>query len=323
MLTVAYCRVSTEEQAEEGFSIDGQADKLRVYAELHDLGDVMVIADPGLSGKDLNRQGLQRLLGMVTNGHVGHVLVWRLDRLSRNLGDLIALADTFGQTMSPCTRSRSGLTCPRPPDACSTTCSGRSISSTGSSWQRTSAWACTRPFARAAGSTGPKTGYDMRDGVLVPNDQAPLVREIFRLRAEGLSHQAIEDRKGGQVLDGPPNPAVPGLSRRSALQRRVVPGNAPTADHGRGVPRRAPGIRARSSAPQSRSVVGSRSLRALSSAGCCRVPPERRAGLSVQAPGQGLLAPVVRKPGKRRRRGSWMTSRKSLRRSPRSWRRWT
>lgn len=81
MLTVAYCRVSTEEQAEEGFSIEGQADKLRVYAELHDLGEVVVVADPGLSGKNLERPGLQRLLGMVSNRHVGHVLVWRLDRL--------------------------------------------------------------------------------------------------------------------------------------------------------------------------------------------------------------------------------------------------
>jgi site-specific DNA recombinase len=55
MLTVAHCRVSTEEQAAEGFSIAGQADKRRVYAELHDLGDVTVIADPGLSGKNLER----------------------------------------------------------------------------------------------------------------------------------------------------------------------------------------------------------------------------------------------------------------------------
>ena len=35
MLTIAYCRVSTEEQAAEGFSIEGQAEKLRAYAELH------------------------------------------------------------------------------------------------------------------------------------------------------------------------------------------------------------------------------------------------------------------------------------------------
>ncbi len=97
MLTVAYCRVSTEEQAAEGFSIAGQADKLRVYAELHDLGEVTVIADPGLSGKNLERPGLQQLLHMVDEGHVANVMTWRLDRLSRNLGDLIMLADRFGQ----------------------------------------------------------------------------------------------------------------------------------------------------------------------------------------------------------------------------------
>jgi site-specific DNA recombinase len=97
MLTVAYCRVSTDEQAAEGFSIEGQADKMKGYAALHDLGEITVIADPGLSGKDLKRPGLQQLLAMVEAGHVSAVLTWRLDRLSRNLGDLILLADQFGQ----------------------------------------------------------------------------------------------------------------------------------------------------------------------------------------------------------------------------------
>jgi site-specific DNA recombinase len=97
MLNVAYCRVSTEEQAAEGFSIDGQADKLRTYAKLHDLGPVTVIQDPGRSGKDLDRPGLQQVLAMVEQGHVTNVLVWRLDRLSRNLGDLILLAEALGK----------------------------------------------------------------------------------------------------------------------------------------------------------------------------------------------------------------------------------
>jgi len=65
MLNVAYCRVSTEEQAAERFSIDGQAEKLRTYAKLHDLGPVIVIEDPGRSGKDLDRPGLQQVLAMV------------------------------------------------------------------------------------------------------------------------------------------------------------------------------------------------------------------------------------------------------------------
>jgi hypothetical protein len=42
----------------------------------------------------------------------------------------------------------------------------------------------------------PKTGYDLIDGELVPNGDAPAIRKIFRLRAEGLSSQQIEDRTG-------------------------------------------------------------------------------------------------------------------------------
>ena len=44
MLTVAYCRVSTEEQAAEGFSIEGQADRLTFdsAADLNDLGFVVL-----------------------------------------------------------------------------------------------------------------------------------------------------------------------------------------------------------------------------------------------------------------------------------------
>lgn len=98
MLTVAYCRVSTEEQAAEGFSIAGQGERLSAYADLHGLGAITVVEDAGLSGKNLERPGLQQLLSMVEAGHVRHVLVWRLDRLSRNLGDLILLADRFGQS---------------------------------------------------------------------------------------------------------------------------------------------------------------------------------------------------------------------------------
>ena len=196
MLTVAYCRVSTEEQAEEGFSIGGQAEKLRIYAELHDLGEVVVITDPGLSGKNLERPGLQRLLEMVGHGHVGHVLVWRLDRLSRNLGDLSELADTFvaqGVTLHSFTEKI---------DLSSAT--GRmfyNVLGSFAQFYREQLAENVRMGMQQAIKQGrwinrAKTGYDMRDGVLVPNDQAGLVREIFKLRAEGLSHQRIEDRTG-------------------------------------------------------------------------------------------------------------------------------
>lgn len=196
MLTVAYCRVSTEEQAEEGYSIDGQANRLRAYAELHDLGEVLIISDPGKSGKDLNRPGLQQVLEMVDRGHVGQVLVWRLDRLSRNLGDLIGLADKFGQKDVSLHSFTEKL------DLSSAT--GRmfyNILGSFAQFYREQLSENIRMGNAQAIRQGkwinrPKTGYDLVDGELVPNGDAVLIPEIFRLRAQGLSHQRIEDRTG-------------------------------------------------------------------------------------------------------------------------------
>ncbi len=196
MLTVAYCRVSTEEQAAEGFSIAGQADKLRVYAELHDLGEVTVIADPGLSGKNLERPGLQQLLHMVEEGHVANVLTWRLDRLSRNLGDLIMLADRFGQAGVALHSFTEKI------DLSSAT--GRmfyNILGSFAQFYREQLAENVRMGMQQAVRQGkwvnrPKTGYDLVDGELVPNEMAPVVRRIFTLRAEGQSQGKIADATG-------------------------------------------------------------------------------------------------------------------------------
>lgn len=196
MLTVAYCRVSTEEQAEEGYSIDGQADKLRVYAQLHDLGEVVVVADPGRSGKDLDRPGLQQMLAMVERGHVANVLVWRLDRLSRNLGDLILLADQFGDRGVALHSFMERI------DLSSAT--GRmfyNVLGSFAQFYREQLAENVKLGLHQAARQGrwvnrPKTGYDLIDGRLVPNDMAPVVQRIFQLRARGRSFQQIEDATG-------------------------------------------------------------------------------------------------------------------------------
>jgi site-specific DNA recombinase len=196
VLTIAYCRVSTEEQAADGFSIEGQAEKLKAYAELNDLGTVTVIADPGWSGKNLERPGLQQLLAMVEAGHVENVLTWRLDRLSRNLGDLILLADTFGAAGVALHSFTERI------DLSSAT--GRmfyNILGSFAQFYREQLAENVRMGMQQAVREGkwvnrPKTGYDLVDGELVPNGDAPTIREIFRLRATGLSCQQIEDRTG-------------------------------------------------------------------------------------------------------------------------------
>ena len=196
MLTLAYCRVSTDEQAEEGYSIEGQADKLRVYSALRELGDVTVVTDPGRSGKDMHRPGLQQLLGAVEAGHVSHVLVWRLDRLSRNLGDLIILADKFGAAGVALHSVSENLDL--------SSASGRmfyNILGTFAQFFREQLSENVRMGNERAVREGkhinrPKTGYDMINGSLVPNADAARVQECFRLRATNLSYRAIEEHIG-------------------------------------------------------------------------------------------------------------------------------
>lgn len=196
MLTVAYCRVSTEEQAAEGFSIEGQADKLIAYADLHDLGEVIVVEDGGASGKNLERPGLQQVLAMIDRGHVQHLLVWRLDRLSRNLGDLILLADTFGKADVALHSFTERL------DLSSAT--GRMfynvLGSFAQFYREQLAENVVMGMSRAAQegkwTNRPKTGYDLIDGELVPNADAEVVRRIFRLRSEGSSLKEIERLTG-------------------------------------------------------------------------------------------------------------------------------
>ena len=78
--TAIYVRVSTEEQATEGFSIHAQKDKLTKYAEVSDYNIVDYYIDDGISGKNLNeRPEVTRLINDVKSGKINNVLVYKLD----------------------------------------------------------------------------------------------------------------------------------------------------------------------------------------------------------------------------------------------------
>lgn len=87
-----YVRVSTEEQAEEGFSIDAQLDALRHYARLHKSIVHSEYVDEGISGKSIqNRPELNRLLADAKKGMFDEVLVWKVNRVSRSVADLMVI----------------------------------------------------------------------------------------------------------------------------------------------------------------------------------------------------------------------------------------
>jgi site-specific DNA recombinase len=95
MKVIGYTRVSTEEQACTGVSLAAQEAKLRQYADLYDLDLLGVIADAGLSAKSLARPGLQRALDALESGAAEGILIAKLDRLCRSVGDWGTLIDRY------------------------------------------------------------------------------------------------------------------------------------------------------------------------------------------------------------------------------------
>lgn len=90
---IAYCRVSTEEQANEGVSLDAQERAVRAYASMRGLDLVAVVVDAGVSaGKPLaTRDGGRRVLEAVRTRTVGTVLALKLDRLFRDCAECLSV----------------------------------------------------------------------------------------------------------------------------------------------------------------------------------------------------------------------------------------
>lgn len=92
-LAVGYVRVSTSEQANEGLSIENQERKIRAWAEVHGLILADVVSDPGRSGKNLRREGIEDIIRRCRTLNIGTVIVCRLDRLSRRTKDILHLVE--------------------------------------------------------------------------------------------------------------------------------------------------------------------------------------------------------------------------------------
>ena len=86
-----YIRVSTLEQAQEGYSIGAQKERLLAFCKAHDWVVADFYVDGGYSGSNLDRPGIQKLIAEV--GSFDLVLVFKLDRLSRSQRDTLYLIE--------------------------------------------------------------------------------------------------------------------------------------------------------------------------------------------------------------------------------------
>lgn len=96
MRAFIYVRVSTEEQAIKGWSIEEQKVLLLDMAEKEGYEVVGMFADPGKSAKSIEgRPGMKSMIHAVENGEADIVLAWTISRICRNLKELLILIDLF------------------------------------------------------------------------------------------------------------------------------------------------------------------------------------------------------------------------------------
>jgi site-specific DNA recombinase len=92
-LAAIYIRVSTQDQAQHGFSLDAQEDALQNYAKALGYEIYKLYRDEGKSAKDLNRPEMINLLKDAEARKFQAIFIYKLDRFSRSLKDLILTID--------------------------------------------------------------------------------------------------------------------------------------------------------------------------------------------------------------------------------------
>jgi site-specific DNA recombinase len=87
MKAIGYIRVSTDEQARDGLSLEAQEEKVRAYATAKGWDLAGIVRDER-SAKDLKRPGIQRVIRGCKSKDFDVVIICKLDRMTRNVRDL-------------------------------------------------------------------------------------------------------------------------------------------------------------------------------------------------------------------------------------------
>jgi site-specific DNA recombinase len=97
MKCAVYVRVSTEEQAKTGYSLAAQTDKIIEFIRNKGWTHTEIYCDDGYSAATRRRPALERLLADSTARQFEAVLVYRIDRFSRNLKDLLDIVEQLSK----------------------------------------------------------------------------------------------------------------------------------------------------------------------------------------------------------------------------------
>lgn len=196
-----YIRVSTDFQAEEGYSIEAQKEQLTAYCVSKSIKNYDYYIDGGWSGSNIERPEIQRLIKDVKEDKISHVIVYKLDRLSRSQKDtLYLIEDVFNPHGVDFVSLNESMDTSTP--------MGRlmlGILSAFAQLERENIRLRTRMGMKERVKAGLWMGggrvpfgydYDKEQGILVPNKDAEKVKQIYDLYLKGYSGQNIANILG-------------------------------------------------------------------------------------------------------------------------------
>ena len=196
-----YIRVSTDAQAEEGYSIDAQKEQLTAYCISKNIKKYDYYIDGGWSGSNINRPELQRMITDIQNQKISHVIVYKLDRLSRSQKDtLYLIEDVFNPNDVDFISMNESMDTSTPMGKLML-----GILSAFAQLERENIRLRTRMGMLERVKNGYWMGggrvpfgydYDSQQGILIPNKDAEKVKQIYELYLKGYAPQPIANILG-------------------------------------------------------------------------------------------------------------------------------
>jgi len=231
MKALGYIRVSSDEQVQEGISLDAQRARIATWCEMSGADLVDVVDDAGISGSVplANRPNGFRIeaLFRARAPEVDAVVIVRLDRLSRDAADALRYLKAFsnGKVGLVSIADRIDLSSPQ----------GRAMAGMGAIFselernliaQRTAdALRQLRATGRVYGSL--PFGFSEECGYLVPDEaEQAILGRIVDLRDAGRSYLAIADELNRDGIPGKRGGIWFGMSVRSVLRTSKLVGSA-------------------------------------------------------------------------------------------------
>lgn len=201
-----YSRVSTLEQKERGHSLEAQRKSLDKYATAMDYTIVGHYSDGGFSGSNLKRPAMNDLIEDIKSKEVDMVIVYKLDRLSRSQKDtLYLIEDIFLENNVDFMSLQESIDTSTP--------FGKAMIGILSVFAQLELANITERLKTGrhervkkgfwAGHANVPLGYDYEENMLIQNEDAPIVKEMFGRFVDGESayeiYKSMASRYPGKI----------------------------------------------------------------------------------------------------------------------------